>query len=371
MHLTTTAVNGGVVLSLGGQLTSDDLPELRRQLGKASAEARDCVVCEVSDLDTADPLAMTVFATGPVQAEGPGPVICVAGAHDEVADVIKSLELARFLPVTATVSDALEQVQARPPRLSAVKSLIGDASAARLARRFAAEVCEEWGLAALRDSVEQCVSELVTNVVLHARTDLLVRMERTTDRLLVSVKDEELSPVASWWHETDDEELAAGAGYGLAIVRSLATWVGVQSHPAGGKVVWAGFSLSPAAERPPQVRPVRTRITVNAGRGGGIIDGIRWAVAVELRWHPRRPDRVHLRLTSRPKHPALSGAHWDLPRAVLEEGLRRRTRYGDLRLWPEHGGRQLVLEVPGQPVRLLRLSGWRVRQFLSSTGVTA
>lgn len=367
MELTSGVVDGGIVLALRGDLTAEDMPELRRQLGRALTEARDCVVCEVSRLQSADPAAMTLFSSGAVHEGDPGPVICIAGAHGDVAEVIEGLELPRIVPVARSVSDAMAKARQDPPRLFASKTFPPDAAAPRLARRFALETCEEWSLAALCDSVEQVVGELVTNAVHHAGTDLVVRLERTTDRLVVSVTDEQPAAAWSWWNEPADAELATGAGYGLAIVRSLTSAVGVQSHPAWGKRVWAAFSLRPIVPRQPSPHPVRTRITVNAGRSAATSDGARWSVTVELRWHPRRPDRVHLRLNSRPSHPSLSGAHWDLPRAALRDGLSRRVKYDSLRLWPDRQGRQLVVELPGRPARVLRLSAWRVRRFLAES----
>ena len=80
------------------------------------------------------------------------------------------------------------------------------------------------------------VSELVTNVFLHARTDCLIHAEFDHSTLAVSVSDE------------DNQELTLPSptntvegGRGLAIVAGLADSWGIQ-HNDGAKSVW--FQLS-------------------------------------------------------------------------------------------------------------------------------
>lgn len=115
-------------------------------------------------------------------------------------------------------------------------SLTAEASSARAARRFVRSTLEDWSLSSLSSTAELMVSELVTNVVLHARTDLVVRLglrsTATSTLLRVGVHDGSPRPPRTMRYS----DLAA-TGRGLRIVRTLATDSGVQTEP-DGKTVW-------------------------------------------------------------------------------------------------------------------------------------
>jgi anti-sigma regulatory factor (Ser/Thr protein kinase) len=111
------------------------------------------------------------------------------------------------------------------------------ASAAR-ARQFIERTLGDWGCDDFTDASRLLVSELVTNAVLHARTDieLLVRMVGTGVR--VEVHDQ--SPAEPVIRRYEDEAMT---GRGLALVDELANRWGVDRSP-DGKSVW--FELDAA-----------------------------------------------------------------------------------------------------------------------------
>lgn len=98
-------------------------------------------------------------------------------------------------------------------------------------RRFC-EVClADWGAVDLVATTSLLVSELVTNVVLHARTPCQLRLERGA-RLRVEVIDgSRQSPVR---HHADPD---AGSGRGLLLVEALSAESGTILEPTG-KRVW-------------------------------------------------------------------------------------------------------------------------------------
>ena len=105
-------------------------------------------------------------------------------------------------------------------------------ASAAVARRFVDETLGGWGCAALVDASRLLISELVTNAVLHARTDIevVVRLVRTGVR--VEVHDGSASaPVVRRY---DDEAMT---GRGLSLVDELARRWGVD-RTDGGKAVW-------------------------------------------------------------------------------------------------------------------------------------
>ncbi|MGW5770811.1 SpoIIE family protein phosphatase [Streptomyces longwoodensis] len=108
------------------------------------------------------------------------------------------------------------------------------------------------------DTAELLTSELVTNAVLHARTDVEVRVWSHEGHVRVRVDDGRPDrPLVP-----REPRPYAGAGRGLAVVEELASSHG--AHPAEGhKTVW--FELWPQAPAPPtsgwESAPVRGRTT--------------------------------------------------------------------------------------------------------------
>jgi anti-sigma regulatory factor (Ser/Thr protein kinase) len=94
-------------------------------------------------------------------------------------------------------------------------------------------------------------SELVTNAVLHARTELTLTLELRDGRARISVKDRSKAPPTLRHYQAD-----ALTGRGLGVVAALSDSWGV-STAADGKVVWAEVAASPdpagaAPRRPPE-----------------------------------------------------------------------------------------------------------------------
>jgi len=58
-----------------------------------------------------------------------------------------------------------------------------------LARRFVLEALGSWGLRDLADTAALLTSEVVTNAVLHARTDLRIDVVRLRDGVTIEVSD--------------------------------------------------------------------------------------------------------------------------------------------------------------------------------------
>src|SRR3954447_22145673 len=107
------------------------------------------------------------------------------------------------------------------------------------ARRFVLGALEEWGLDGLSDTAALLTSELVTNSVLHARTDVEVSVGQLDDGVSIEVTDgSRRAPV----RRIQDGEATTGRGVDL-LQRLACTWAGTL-HPAGKTV---RFSLWPSA----------------------------------------------------------------------------------------------------------------------------
>jgi anti-sigma regulatory factor (Ser/Thr protein kinase) len=110
------------------------------------------------------------------------------------------------------------------------------ATSARTARQFVRSTLRAWGCPALVDVAELVVCELVTNAVLHARTDTVVRLRCHDGGVRVEVIDASPTMPAVSSGYADD----ASTGRGLALVEALASMWGVEPHVNGvtGKLVW-------------------------------------------------------------------------------------------------------------------------------------
>jgi anti-sigma regulatory factor (Ser/Thr protein kinase) len=114
----------------------------------------------------------------------------------------------------------------------------------RRARRWSQERAAELGAPGAVDTVGLLVSELVSNVVLHARTRCTVALVRLGDHLRVEVSD--ASSRAPSLPRTAGDPLAQ-SGRGMAMVARLASSHGTIDRGEHGKTVW--FELPVVAPR--------------------------------------------------------------------------------------------------------------------------
>lgn len=117
------------------------------------------------------------------------------------------------------------------------------------AREWIVGVCRRSELDHVRDEATLLVSELVTNVVLHARTDCVVVAENNDDALRVEVFDRNGDFAAV---RPGSGHAGLDGGRGLMIVAALATEWGVQAH-ATGKSVWFTLATAGRADASPPV----------------------------------------------------------------------------------------------------------------------
>ncbi|PZS26928.1 MAG: hypothetical protein DLM59_17335 [Pseudonocardiales bacterium] len=145
-----------------------------------------------------------------------GELMWQQGAGDDVT----------MLALTSTVRRRLRNATADLP---------SDTSATPRARRFVGSRLTEWGVA--DDVVEVarlCVSELVTNAVIHSGTAPRVTVRLDDERLLVLVQDRGRHGAARRAEGHDPMDIS---GRGLLLVDALATTWSAE-HSADGTTVW-------------------------------------------------------------------------------------------------------------------------------------
>src|SRR5881398_3212283 len=104
---------------------------------------------------------------------------------------------------------------------------------ARQARRFVADVLTGAGAHELIDTATLLTSELVTNGIVHAHTELRVTVEATAHWVRVEVVDG--NPMLPARRGYDEQ---ANTGRGLEMVELLADDFGMQPIDGDGKRVW-------------------------------------------------------------------------------------------------------------------------------------
>ena len=132
-------------------------------------------------------------------------------------------ELVRVAKSARAVSDVLAVERERFP---------SDVQSARAARKFAAKVLSAWECKDVEDAVLLLVSELVTNAVIHAHTDVDVILRLRPERVRVEVVDD-----AAAYVQRRDAASGDQSGRGMALTEALAEAWGVDTLVAG-KSVW-------------------------------------------------------------------------------------------------------------------------------------
>lgn len=104
---------------------------------------------------------------------------------------------------------------------------------ARVARRFVSATLADWLGPRNHEVAELLTSELVTNAVLHAHTEIGVTVSLARTVVKIAVQD------GSDRHpERVRVDEYAYSGRGLQLVDDLADGWGIEPTPGGGKTVW-------------------------------------------------------------------------------------------------------------------------------------
>jgi len=128
-------------------------------------------------------------------------------------------------------------------------SIQPDPTEVAAARRFVADTLSTWQAHQDRETAVLLVSELVSNAVVHARTDITITIRNDGALLTVEVQDG-----SDQLPDRHDAAPTATSGRGLAMVDRMAQDWGVRRLPGDGKVTW--FTLVAEESVPAQDQPV-------------------------------------------------------------------------------------------------------------------
>jgi anti-sigma regulatory factor (Ser/Thr protein kinase)/anti-anti-sigma regulatory factor len=237
--VTADPANGIILITLSGTLTLETAPLVRRTLTKCLVDAPGAVIVEVGALRVDNRSRMTVFPAAARAHAPPGTTLMLCGASAELSTHTGGRILGGVpsFPTYAQARAAVDDVNLRSPRSMSVR-LAANPGAPRRARAMVSHACRSWNLDHLHGPAAVVVSELVSNAVEHAGTDVHVTARLLSDHLLLSVRDHSPHLRVLPRPETVDGPRLAQRGRGLQLVEVYTTAWG--SHSAtDSKTVWA------------------------------------------------------------------------------------------------------------------------------------
>jgi anti-anti-sigma regulatory factor len=217
------------VVRLIGVLDADTAVRVRSVLLDGLAQQPEALIVDVVDLSVADPAAVLVLReVAQETAEWPAAQLVLCAPAGE--QVWRSAGL----PVWRSRADALAALGRPEPTRQLSLALDPIVGAARRSRELVTEACGRWDLPELTGPACIVVTEMVNNVVAHARTEMKVRLALRGDKLTVAVRDH--SPTVPRF--TGTVAATAYGGRGLLLIDSVArSWGSLRLDD--GKVVWA------------------------------------------------------------------------------------------------------------------------------------
>ena len=223
-----------VVLDAAGRL-GDLVDDLERACRFALAGDPRAVVCDLSKVgEVGAPGSLCGLAlNGRHPRDWPGVPLAIAGLGRRGGESLRLKPLGTHLMVATSLPRALSMVmQASLPAVQSLR-LAPHPTAPRASRDFVTRTLLDWRLSRHIPAACLVVSELVTNAMIHAGTDIDLTVSEHRQAIRVAVRDR--SPDLP----LERPEALDVHGRGLTIVAGLTKAWGVLPHTDGGKAVWA------------------------------------------------------------------------------------------------------------------------------------
>jgi anti-sigma regulatory factor (Ser/Thr protein kinase) len=221
-----------------GVLDLTTYADLRDTLIKCALDEPRAVVVDVGTLWVPTEATLAVFSAVWMRvSDWPGVPIVLVVPDPKNRQRLGRRAIARFVPVHATLAEALQQIGDPPPRRRGVLELPCSSNSPAAARRFVAGTCERWNCVELLPDAVVVASELVENAVRHAHSEPRLRLDLRRGMLTVAVYDNDPTPA-----QPVAPVGLASRHLGLELVDRLASTWSCAPTWSGGKVVWAVLS---------------------------------------------------------------------------------------------------------------------------------
>jgi anti-anti-sigma factor len=232
-----------VLLRVSGVLDPYTAPELRRAVLNCVAEQSPAVVVDASALAVADEVGLTVLAGVAQETERwPGTRFALVGGAELQAAAGR---MGLRVPVFADRAAATQEFAGLVVPATARVRIIPDRDAPSRARSAVLAFCDGQGIGGDGDAAQLVASELVTNAVVHAGTEIDLTLRLIMPILHIAVRD--TGPGRPKIAGPIDE--SAESGRGLLLVDALASTWGT-FFPDNGKIVWAQVRVRAMNSRP-------------------------------------------------------------------------------------------------------------------------
>jgi Histidine kinase-like ATPase domain len=201
------------------------------------------VIIDTAQLTVTDDLGLTVLAgVARESLRWPGTRFALAGSP-AVLSAATRLGIDQLVAMSPDRDSALALFDGLPPTRR--DRMAPDRDSPGLARLAVQEFCEQQRVDGDGDAAQLVASELVTNAVVHARTELDLTLRLLAPLLHIAVRD--TGPGQARIADIVDE--SSPTGRGLLLVDALSTAWG-NLIPNTGKVVWATVRVRPARSYP-------------------------------------------------------------------------------------------------------------------------
>ncbi|WP_433827170.1 ATP-binding protein [Actinoplanes sp. CA-015351] len=217
------------LVRLSGVLDDGSAAAARFALLDLLADQPEALVVDVDGLQDPHGLAVTMLRdVFDVTRDWPGSRLALCGTTDTAT------WLPTGWPAWPDQANAFAALGEPDPDRRISIDLEPDVGAARVAREVITDACDRWGRTDLTGNACIVTTELVNNVVAHARTPMRVLLAMDDETMSVAVRDS--SPVLPRF--TGPVAPTSFGGRGLLLIDAMTSrWGNLELD--GGKVVWA------------------------------------------------------------------------------------------------------------------------------------
>jgi anti-anti-sigma regulatory factor len=220
------------VLSVHGTLDQVTGDALEQAVRRSLSHQPDALLVDVSGLEVGDALGLSALGSSVcLTRDWPGVPITLCGPSERTARAITASPACAEITLSPGLDEALTAVTSETsPRIRVRLRPVPDAC--RQVRLLVGQACTSWHLRDLAAVAQLVATELVANVVRHARTTMEFTAGLRDGQICLAVRDG-----STRLPEPADPTFADGGGRGLRLVRELSDAWGVLPV-ADGKVVW-------------------------------------------------------------------------------------------------------------------------------------
>ncbi|NUR69298.1 MAG: ATP-binding protein [Hamadaea sp.] len=233
-----------------GSLDLSGTAALRRSALKVLPEQPRALLLGLDEIDIRDPLNLAVLPSidKRVRLDCGIRLQCYADPATDTGRRVRQVVGGRIALHDDRLSALVAADQETVATQRAYRHLTPGAGAVREARAITQECCRRWGIPQISDAAQLIVSELITNAVQHAQTEIDLILTHRGPRLHLQVRDTAyapalfpIEPVSSLIYRVGDDRIG---GRGLMLVAMLSAACGT-TVGADAKTVWASLRVRP------------------------------------------------------------------------------------------------------------------------------